>query len=387
MLALVQLGQLHAARTLLEEIRSLGLFEFKYHELGSEVRLALGDIEQAWEHDAWTIATYADRTYMPNEEVAVRRAAILGARGDSAAEADWADRFLVAFAASDSPLLAAVGAYLGLRVPEIARSPELTERALRALELARALRAPSWDGTWHAAYLVFAEAYAARLAGRPALEEWAAGVERAKRFGAYRRPSTAARAGGRAPPGRGPRHREGAAGVGLGGRAGDGGGMVRAASRGSGYAEPGAAAGGGGGGRAAAPVDCPGTRGAGAADRRRDGPRDRGHPRRSAREPPASTWATSWPSSTSRTGARRPPWPATSVELPQPVGGGADQDHRPGAVRPPAHGERRILLVGHQHQDRPDARCDERGLKGCIDAGTSLFGESCPGDGRESAQC
>ena len=32
---------------------------------------------------------------------------------------------------------------------------------------------------------LFAEAYAARLDGRPALEEWAAGVERANRFGAY----------------------------------------------------------------------------------------------------------------------------------------------------------------------------------------------------------
>ena len=51
--------------------------------------------------------------------------------------------------------------------------------------LARALRAPSWDGTWHAAYLDYAEALAARLDGQPALEEWAAGVERANRFGAY----------------------------------------------------------------------------------------------------------------------------------------------------------------------------------------------------------
>jgi DNA-binding CsgD family transcriptional regulator len=184
-LALVQLGQLYAARTLFEEIRSRGLLEFRYHELGSEVHLALGDIEQAWEHDVQTIATYADRTFMPDEELAVRRAAILGALGDSAAEADWADRFLVAVAASDSPLLAAVGAYLGLRVPESARSPELTERAYRALERAQALRAPSWDGTYHATYLVYAEAHAGRLAGRPALEEWADGVERANRFGAY----------------------------------------------------------------------------------------------------------------------------------------------------------------------------------------------------------
>ncbi|HEU4999455.1 MAG TPA: LuxR C-terminal-related transcriptional regulator, partial [Lapillicoccus sp.] len=183
--ALVQLGQLHAALAGLDEIRSLGLVDFKYHEMGSEVWLALGDIERAWEHDTRTIAARADRNYMPREDLAVRRAAILGALGDSAAEADWADRFLVAVAGSDSPLLPAVGAYLGLRVPETARSPELTERAFRALELARALRAPSWDGTWYAAYLHYAEAFAARLDGRPALEEWAAGVERAKRLGAY----------------------------------------------------------------------------------------------------------------------------------------------------------------------------------------------------------
>ena len=257
--ALVQLGQLHAALTLFEEIRSRGLFEFKCHELGSEVRLALGDIELAREHDAWTMTTYADRTYMPTEEVAVRRAAILGAPGTPLPRRTGPTGSSSAVADSDSPLLAAVGAYLGLRVPEIARSPELTERAFRALELARALRAPSWDGTWHAAYLHYAEAFAARLAGRPALEEWAAGVERAKRIRRLRRPPTAARAGRRAPAGRGPCHREGAAGVGLGGRAGDGGGLVRAPGRGSGHAEPGAAAGGGGGGRAAAPADRPGT--------------------------------------------------------------------------------------------------------------------------------
>jgi hypothetical protein len=39
------------------------------------------------------------------------------------------------------------------------------------------------------------------------------------------------------------------------------------------------------------------------------------------------------------------------VELPQPVCGGADEDHCPGAVRPAAHGERRILLVGHRCGD------------------------------------
>ncbi len=183
--ALVRLGQLHRALTVLEEIRARGLVDFKYHEMGGEVRLALGDIEQAREHEARTIANHPDRKFMPREDLAVRRAAILGALGDFAAEADWADRFLIAVAGSDSPLLAAVGAYLGLRVPEIARSPELTERAVRALELARALRAPSWDSTWHAAYLHYAEAFAARLDGRPALEEWAAGVERANRLGAY----------------------------------------------------------------------------------------------------------------------------------------------------------------------------------------------------------
>ena len=184
-LGLVLLGQLRAAQRLLEEIRSRGLLEFKYHELASEVCLALGNIEEAWEHHSWSIAIDADRTYMPIEDVKIRRAAILGARGDSTGEADWAGRFLVAFADSDSPVLAAVGAYLGLRVPEVARSAELADRAFRALERAHALRAPSWDGTWYAAYMVYAEAHAARLASQPALEEWADGVERANRFGAY----------------------------------------------------------------------------------------------------------------------------------------------------------------------------------------------------------
>ena len=183
--ALVLLGQLRAARALCEDIASRGLLEYRYHELSSEVSLALGHIEQAREHDAWNIASAADLVYLPIEDVAVRRAAIYAALGDSAMEAFWAARYLDASALSDSPFHAAIGAYLGLRVPEAARTAHVTMQALRALEVAKDLRTPSWDRTWHAAHVDFAEAYAARLAGRPSIDNWAVGVTRAQRVGAY----------------------------------------------------------------------------------------------------------------------------------------------------------------------------------------------------------
>jgi hypothetical protein len=57
--------------------------------------------------------------------------------------------------------------------------------AQRALTYACDRLSPSWDYTWHAAYLSYARANAARLEGRPALDEWGEGVQRAAGIGPY----------------------------------------------------------------------------------------------------------------------------------------------------------------------------------------------------------
>jgi DNA-binding CsgD family transcriptional regulator len=187
--ALVLRGRLTAAEGLLDQLRTTGVRDFKYRELAAELALALGDIDAARAHDDWTISLLEDIDFIPIEEVAVRRAAIYTAVGDAEREAHWATRFLAATSASDSPLFAAIGTYLGLR--SLTRPPASSDVASlragteRALRLAEAGWSSSWDGTWYAAYLGFARAYAARRAGRPAVEEWTEGVERAAPIGAY----------------------------------------------------------------------------------------------------------------------------------------------------------------------------------------------------------
>jgi DNA-binding CsgD family transcriptional regulator len=186
--ALIFTGQLAAARTLVDQLRSGGLVEYRYHELSGELALALGEIDAAREHDSWGARSHADMSYILIEDNAVRRAAILGALGEVNDETIWARRFLEAAAESDSPLLAAIGAYLGLRLavdPSAAVADDLFRLAQRTLEFASEQLSRSWDYTWHAAYLSYARAYAARLEGRPALDEWAEGAHRAAGIGAY----------------------------------------------------------------------------------------------------------------------------------------------------------------------------------------------------------
>lgn len=186
---LIFTGHIEAASTLFDQLTATGLLQYKYREMGSELALARGDIETALRHDTWTMGTFPDLVYIPIEDIAVRRSAILDAHGDVASERLWARRFLDAVTSTDSPLLAGVGAYLGLRL--LARHAEapgvrdLASPSYQALGLAEAGLSPSWVGTWHAAYLSYARAYAARLAGRPAVDEWTEGVERAIRIGAY----------------------------------------------------------------------------------------------------------------------------------------------------------------------------------------------------------
>jgi DNA-binding CsgD family transcriptional regulator len=186
--ALIFTGQIAVAAALVEQLRTGGLLEYKYRELGSELALALGDIEIARDHEMWTLRAFPRLPYIPYEEIAVRRAAIYGALGDVDKQIFWARRFVEAVGATDSPLLAAIAAYLGLRLtanPSATATGDLVPMAQRALTFACDRLSPSWDYTWHAAYLSYARAYAARLEGRPALDEWAEGVQRAAGIGAY----------------------------------------------------------------------------------------------------------------------------------------------------------------------------------------------------------
>ena len=186
--ALLFTGRIAAATVLLDSLRAGRLFEYKYREMGAELAFARGNIETARQHDEWTMGTFPDLVYTPLEDIAIRRAGIFGALGDVENETHWARRFLEATGESDSPLLAAIAAYLGLRLtasPFAAAAGDLVPMAQRALTFACDRLSPSWDYTWHAAYLSYARAYAARLEGRPALDEWGQGVQRAAGIGAY----------------------------------------------------------------------------------------------------------------------------------------------------------------------------------------------------------
>jgi DNA-binding CsgD family transcriptional regulator len=71
------------------------------------------------------------------------------------------------------------------RVPRDASASELRALAEGALLQARAGLTDEWRSTYHGVQLALAEAYAARVAGESAVEEFRLAVELAERFGAY----------------------------------------------------------------------------------------------------------------------------------------------------------------------------------------------------------
>jgi DNA-binding CsgD family transcriptional regulator len=187
--ALIVTGRFAAARRVLDDMSALHPPEYRFRYLSAALSLACGDLERAREHQMRREELLRGLAYIPFEDAAVHRAAIYRALGERDREVSWAHRFLDATAHTDSPLMASIAAYVGFYALSTeepsAAARELRDVAYRALSFAQAGLALSWEGTWHAAHLSFAQAYAARLEGRSAVETWATAFKRAARIGGY----------------------------------------------------------------------------------------------------------------------------------------------------------------------------------------------------------
>jgi DNA-binding CsgD family transcriptional regulator/tetratricopeptide (TPR) repeat protein len=104
---------------------------------------------------------------------------------------ELAEAFLGALEKGESPLIAASVARIGFQALVIGDSAPgpgatmLRNQAIRQLDRARSGLTQEWRTTYHGVQLALAEAYAARVAGRSATEEFREAVELAGPFGDY----------------------------------------------------------------------------------------------------------------------------------------------------------------------------------------------------------
>ena len=112
-------------------------------------------------------------------------------RNDGASGPEAVEAYLDQVDSGDSPLIAAAGARIGFHSLSLARPmPEakaatLRDRATQQLERARAGVTNEWRGSYYGVQLALAEAYAARIAGEPAVAPLREGAGLAEPFGAY----------------------------------------------------------------------------------------------------------------------------------------------------------------------------------------------------------
>ena len=190
MIALTWEGRLDSAEQLLEELRALDPPpDALWHQ--AELFLARGDIEAAARMMPRGRVDDLPADVVPDEYDVLRELRLADLRGDDARCRQVAEMFLTQLEDTDSPLIAAAAARIGFQALDTARSTRpaqanrLRDLASRQLERARFGLADSWRGGYHAVQLALAEAYAARVAGEPAVAEFRAAVALAEPFGAF----------------------------------------------------------------------------------------------------------------------------------------------------------------------------------------------------------
>jgi DNA-binding CsgD family transcriptional regulator len=128
---------------------------------------------------------------VPDEYDAIREFRVADLGDDVARCHELAQAFLEQLEEGESPLVAAATARIGHQALARAvsarteRDVRLAEMSSRQLERARAGLTDEWRGGYFGVQLALAEAYAARLAGEDAVEEFRNAVRLAEPFGAF----------------------------------------------------------------------------------------------------------------------------------------------------------------------------------------------------------
>ncbi|MGW5237293.1 helix-turn-helix transcriptional regulator [Monashia sp. NPDC004114] len=187
--ALIWQGRLDEARQRLDELIQRGFHESRRRAAEVKLLVTLGDHEPALAMEERSIeADILPSVY--GQDNALRRVDLFEQLGDVARELDAA-QVLLAHAETEAPVRAAIQARCALQALCAAATtghatPDgLAQTGADALGVARRGLTEEWDRSVYGAQFAMAEAYAARLDHRPAVEEWARAVVVAKPFGAF----------------------------------------------------------------------------------------------------------------------------------------------------------------------------------------------------------
>jgi DNA-binding CsgD family transcriptional regulator len=189
--ALTWEGRLDEAESLLAELGELAPAGDLWWGRRADLALARGDVEEAVGVVPETPPQVSEARRSADEEDALRRFRIAGLRADEARCLELAESYLALVEDGDSPVLAACAARIGFRALNLvrptttSRAARMHERATRQLDRAREGLTDQWRTTYHGVQLALAEAYAARLAGQPAVGHFREAVRLAEPFGRF----------------------------------------------------------------------------------------------------------------------------------------------------------------------------------------------------------
>lgn len=190
-IALAWEGRLDSAEQMLADIRGLDPPPDTIWRGQVELALARGDGEAAARGMPGSAVDDVPVGVHQDEYDVLRALRIAVLRDDGARCHELAEAYLEQEEGGDSPLIAAAAARIGfhaLTTPSSARAAQdtrLADLSRRLLDRARAGLTDEWRGGYHGVQLALAEAYAARVEGRSAIEEFRAASELAKPFGAF----------------------------------------------------------------------------------------------------------------------------------------------------------------------------------------------------------
>lgn len=184
--ALTWLGRLEESELLLAKLRELGMPEYRWRWGRVELWIARGDAESA----APLMAEIMNGgpPYLDAGLAQVQLAAMLG---DLAVGLQVARACLVRTGTSDNPLRSARVARIGFQAAALGRwlpraeTDDVRELSPHHLAVARAGLRDEWRVSYDGVQLALAEAYAARVAAEPAVEQFRDAAALAEPFGAY----------------------------------------------------------------------------------------------------------------------------------------------------------------------------------------------------------
>ena len=189
--ALIWLGRLDDAAARLEVVRELDLDHLWGQASTCDLLLARGDGEAAAPLIREAARSASTLDTIPSDRLDLRQVRLAELLDDPSAALEAAASFLVRLDGCDSPLSLAAGARVGFHALALQpptrglRIDEIRDLAARLGDRARAELTDEWRSGYYGVQLALADAYAARVAGKDAAEEFRAAVRIAEPIGSF----------------------------------------------------------------------------------------------------------------------------------------------------------------------------------------------------------